>query len=388
MIRTRALWWMLLAIPVPALFPAAMAAATPPSDPIAPSISMTAFRTQLESLDRLVAACQQSLQSAQSTAAAHCSGDQVGPDIQVALPSGARPVHYGWLRDLLNEAAKPPVKQAATKPAKDKPKSSSDSDSDADPDTDTSSIGLDPAPLTPMTIAQRLAAARTRLQQDWAITGKIASTPATDSPQPTHFNSSKEHAVLTRILAAREYQSAVIGRTLKDRILEKIGNWIDKVIGKLVEAGSKSKWIGLTAEIGFVSLLCVLLVWFLIRIERQGRFSTSLFRSTPGGAAASARDWQLWLQDARQAAAQGKWRDAIHLLYWASISRLESSGQWPADRARTPREYLALLNPESAQRPTLTALTRSFERTWYAGHTAAEADFRQAEQLAGRLGAQ
>jgi len=60
---------------------------------------------------------------------------------------------------------------------------------------------------------------------------------------------------------------------------------------------------------------------------------------------------------------------------------------WPADRARTPREYLALVSPESAQRTGLANLTRSFERTWYGGRTAAEADFRNAEQFAAELGA-
>jgi len=129
------------------------------------------------------------------------------------------------------------------------------------------------------------------------------------------------------------------------------------------------------------------LVWFLIRLERRGRLGIGSIRPETGAGAASARDWQLWLADARAADGQGAWRDAIHLLYWASISRLESGGLWPADRARTPREYLALLSSESAQRPALATLTRSFERAWYAGRPAGESDFRQAEQLAAQLGA-
>jgi hypothetical protein len=171
-------------------------------------------------------------------------------------------------------------------------------------------------------------------------------------------------------------------------VLEKIAGWINRAIDKLVQVGSQSKWIGLAAEIIFVVLLCVALVWLFIRLERQGRLAPTFIHAGPGSGAASARDWQLWIEDARKAAAQGAWRDAIHLLYWASISRLESSGMWPADRARTPREYLALLSPESAQRPGLATLTHDFERTWYAGRPAAEADFRHAEQLASRLGTQ
>jgi hypothetical protein len=130
------------------------------------------------------------------------------------------------------------------------------------------------------------------------------------------------------------------------------------------------------------------LVWLLIRLQRQGRLGAAGFRPEAGSGAASTRDWQLWLRDAEEAAGQGAWRDAIHFLYWASISRLESSGLWPADRARTPREYLTLLSAKSAQRAGLAALTRSFERTWYAGRPAAEADFHQAEQVAAQFGAQ
>src|ERR1035441_9342535 len=66
----------------------------------------------------------------------------------------------------------------------------------------------------------------------------------------------------------------------------------------------------------------------------------------PAVGAASARDWQLWLADARRAAAAGQWREAIHFVYWAAISRLESKRLWPADRARTPREYLSLVAAE------------------------------------------
>ena len=79
------------------------------------------------------------------------------------------------------------------------------------------------------------------------------------------------------------------------------------------------------------------------------------------------------------------WREAIHFVYWAAISRLESKRLWPADRARTPREYLALVAPDDSRRDNLAALTRSFERTWYGGRPAGEGDYRAAEALAAAL---
>jgi hypothetical protein len=107
-------------------------------------------------------------------------------------------------------------------------------------------------------------------------------------------------------------------------------------------------------------------------------------RGWPPGAA-SAIHWQLWLEDARRAAAAGQWREAIHFLYWAAISRLESKRLWPADRARTPREYLALVAPEDPRQPGLASLTGSFERVWYGGRDAAESDYQRAEQIATAL---
>ena len=61
---------------------------------------------------------------------------------------------------------------------------------------------------------------------------------------------------------------------------------------------------------------------------------------------------------------------------------IRASGLWPADRARTPREYLALVAAEDPRKPSLAKLTGSFERIWYGGRPAGESDYRSAEQLA------
>jgi hypothetical protein len=120
-------------------------------------------------------------------------------------------------------------------------------------------------------------------------------------------------------------------------------------------------------------------------LERRWRIRLTPDLDRPAPGAASARDWQLWLDDARNAATAGLWREAIHFLYWAAISRLESRRLWPADRARTPREYLALVAPEDARKPGLSQLTSTFERFWYGGRDAGEDDYKHAEDLASSL---
>ncbi len=100
----------------------------------------------------------------------------------------------------------------------------------------------------------------------------------------------------------------------------------------------------------------------------------------------SAKEWTIWLSEARSAAARGDWRDAVHLAYWAGISFLEREGFWKPDRARTPREYLRLISAQSDQRETLTALTRIFELAWYAQRDASELTFSQTLEQLEKLG--
>ena len=157
------------------------------------------------------------------------------------------------------------------------------------------------------------------------------------------------------------------------------------MFSKLAEFGSRSPWIAFALRGLLLAVICLGLVWALVRIERRSRIR--LVPETPAiSGAPSAREWQLWLQDAQSMAAQGLWREAIHYLYWAAIARLESRRLWPADRARTPREYLRLLPAADPRRANLTTLTRSFERTWYGGREAGASDFKAALKQAAELG--
>jgi len=116
------------------------------------------------------------------------------------------------------------------------------------------------------------------------------------------------------------------------------------------------------------------LIYIVYRTIWRGRDDTEI---VPRDLPVSAKEWAIWLAEARAAAAKGEWRDAIHLAYWAGISFLERQGFWKPDRARTPREYLRLLSASSEHRDTLEALTRIFELAWYAKRDASEITFSQ-----------
>jgi len=97
------------------------------------------------------------------------------------------------------------------------------------------------------------------------------------------------------------------------------------------------------------------------------------------------RNWERLRQEAEQAAQQQRWRDAVRSYYWATIARFESRGQWPADQARTPREYLRLILSGHPKHDDLSLLTRRFEACWYGSDTATQLDCDTARQLFERL---
>ncbi len=312
--------------------------------------------------------------AAPAAASAHAGGD-----------SQRRLVSFEWLRALLErvrttdkaaadraakQAAKPAVKPAVkveTKPAS----------------------GAKEAPAkvlsaTPeRTTAELLQDAGKRLARDLAQADAGSAAPAAHA---------QERATMTQVLADPSFRN-MVEPAAQESYLDKIGKWlrhwlgrlIDRIVESISKVVSRSTWIGRLILWGFILAVCVGLVLGLMQLERRWRVRLTPEEMGPAAGAASARDWQLWLEDARKAAAAGQWREAIHFVYWASISRLESRRLWPADRARTPREYLALVAPEDPRQAGLATLTGRFERTWYGGRAAAESDYRSAEQLAAAL---
>ena len=319
------------------------------------SVTQDEYRAHLESLEALVRAC------AQTRDMKTCDPAQVGPDDQVPISPAAnaerRLIRYGWLRVLLSKA------QDKDAPAA-KPKTAAS-------EAEQAWQNVRPAPPT---TSRMLIDAQSRLADDGAQAGNVAASPGY----------SAERAVLQQVLAGHEYRD-LEETTAKDSAYEKVGNWLNHLLESAVRASARAPWLGRVLVWGFIAAVCVALVWGLLQLERRWRIRLVPEDRPPAPGAASAIPWQRWLEDARRAAQAGQWREAIHLLYWASISRLESKRLWPADRARTPREYLALVAPEDPRQPGLADLTRSFERVWYGGRAAAESDYLRAEQIATAL---
>jgi hypothetical protein len=315
------------------------------SDPTA-VVTNDAYRAKLQELRVLTAEC------AKARDETHCDPNLVGFDTHLALRPGpnapTRLIRYDWLRVLFARA-----------------KQGNGQDEE---------LRLGPAASGP-SIADLMQAAQRRLDYD------MAQAAAPDAALPRH---DAEQKSLKQVLAGSEFKN-LKRPDAKDTLLEKFGRWLNRLFDGVGSFRTHSAWVARVLVWGFVLSIVVGLAWALIQMERRWRVRLVPDADATAPDAPSARDWQLWMADARESAEAGAWREAIHFLYWASISRLESKRLWPADRARTPREYLALVRQDDARYGNLRTLTHLFERTWYGGRETGEAEFRSAERVAADL---
>jgi Domain of unknown function (DUF4129) len=297
--------------------------------------SQAEYRDHLNTLATLIAQCQQHIN------AAHCNADAVGPDdvVTATKQAGPRRTSYGWLRGLVDRIG---------------------------------SHKISPVDARPLLSA---AAQRIQLEESEAP-GLSASTPYALS------NHDAERSVLTAILKRAEFRHA--DRSLTQRVLEAIAVWINRRLTGLVEYSAHRRWLGLLLEWGLVAFAGLGLAYWFARQTRRARGLQAEAAQQLQNAPAM-RNWERLREEADEAAQQQRWRDAVRGYYWATIARFESRGQWPMDRARTPREYLRLLLPGHVNHDDLRLLTRRFETCWYGSETATKPDCDVARQLFERL---
>lgn len=188
----------------------------------------------------------------------------------------------------------------------------------------------------------------------------VLKTDAQALQQPP-LNFSQNRKILAEILARREFRD-IHGPTMWDQWKMKVRAFILKLLAGILMSSAfaniKDSIIWIVMGVAAI----VLFVWIFKILKRSVRLETiALQNSVP----VSAKSWMIRMAEAQTAAAEERWRDAVHLAYWAGISFLESNGLWKPDRARTPREYLKLLSASHESWHPLAALTRKFEIIWY-----------------------
>ncbi len=215
-------------------------------------------------------------------------------------------------------------------------------------------------------------AIRTRLESLRRELAGFEKAPVDVSNSRTELNS---------ILGRPEFRD-VHGPTWWDRLKRWMIGRLIRLVSKLFRS-TAIPTVGKYFVYGLMGLAGLGLLYVVYRsIFRNPEFEEVVPKDLP----VSAKEWAIWLSEARAAGGRGDWRDAVHLAYWAGISFLERQGLWKPDRARTPREYLRLISPHAEQRETLRALTQIFELTWYAKRPAGESTFSETLEQLEKLG--
>jgi hypothetical protein len=297
------------------------------SMPLQRTCSLDELRQQLLHAKTVVAAC------AASATESTCDPSAIGPDDQVKVAGGARRVEFGWLRLALADAQKS-RNGAALASARQR--------------IEGEIIELDAAnPLTPA-----------QLKDDQGKLREILSSGDFPQPKPESFWA----GIWNRLML-----------------------WLDEVLRRAGSGASSTLWISRILMLALLGIGCGGMIWWLSRIRRkQGLvFKKPPADRTPNGS--SEPEWEVWLAQARKLAHEQHWREAIHRVYWAAIARMESRGLWSPDRARTPREYLDLVDRQSAPGNDLAQLTKALEQFWYGGRSASEQDYSDACRSLERL---
>ncbi len=284
---------------------------------------------------------QQLLQFQCALACCSVSPDPAARNAVVLLPGGARPVDFAWLRGVPAKAPKSKTAAAQLKPATGRP-------------------GEKRSPFSP-DLSPALRA------------GPVASATVR-----------QEQALLRGILRDGDFPKAQPPGLLR-RVWNGFLQWLSSRLQRMTGKGSGQRWFVPALLLGLLALACGGLVWWFSRVTRSRGLSVPLERMSPAAQGRPDQDWEVWLEQARGLAAQRQWRESIHRVYWAAIAQLEARGAWRADKARTPREYLTLIEAQNSRRGDLLALTRCMEGVWYGGRPASEQDYVRACALFDRV---
>jgi hypothetical protein len=281
------------------------------------TVTSTEYRGHLASLKMLVEACKKN--------PAECDSKKVGDDERVE--GAGFQTRWSWLREVLSGA------HNATQSDREK----------------------------------RLQEAAARLDED-AVLASEAALQTADTFQRVRKQADD-------VLSRPEFRM-VTEASYWQREVAKFWQWVAEMFGGVSRFGKRSPWLVPLMEWSSITLAAAgLLTWVFRTMQRQ-RLAIRIESS------ATSEIWQKesdnWAELARAEAARKDWRAAVHCIYWATIVMMEGKKLWRQNRARTPREYLMLLEPGSGMQQALRRLTQLFERIWYGLRPAAESDYDRA----------
>jgi hypothetical protein len=233
--------------------------------------------------------------------------------------------------------------------------------------------------LGPLVCAAALGAAcRPAACQPAVVVAAPAQAAPDDRNAPVEYKALPDaRAKTNEILRRREFRR-VQQNSFWDQEIAKAVLFLSNVFSKAGDMIPEVPWFATALEWGALAMAAVGLTIWVLRASRQQRVAIAAGHCGPE---AWERESDNWAERAREEAGREDWREAVHCLYWSAIVLLEGQKMWRQNRARTPREYVVLLEAGSAKQQALGGLTRVFERIWYGLRPAAETDYRQASAM-------
>jgi hypothetical protein len=229
-------------------------------------------------------------------------------------------------------------------------------------------------------------AAKARAAADWSF--DLASQAKGYAGAQTDGGVNARPA-LEQILSRREFggvRPPSRWELFRQRIIRELENLVVRILQSIGRYPIGTK-------IFFWAILLAVVVWLAVMLFRYWTTRAALEELQAPDLVAYVRTWQEWIQAARQAAARGDFREAVHSAYWAGISSLEDNQMVRKDRTRTPREYMRLVSNSTQlvatgrkTREALSSLTVILEQVWYGRRPASNQDFAQALQSVEALG--
>jgi hypothetical protein len=208
-----------------------------------------------------------------------------------------------------------------------------------------------------------------------------ANDPATAAPEASAEAETFKHerAVADEVLQQPEFQRN-LSETWWEQKKRELFKVLESIFGRVGRLGHAAPWLVRTLEWSLFGGAALGLLIFLLRQMARQRLRVELGTSGMNNELWS-REPSDWAKRAEAFAAEGAWRDAVHCLYWAAIVLLESRKAWRHNPTRTPREYVRLLKPGSAQQQGLRGLTQIFERSWYGLREVDSSEYDDAKEL-------
>jgi Domain of unknown function (DUF4129) len=166
----------------------------------------------------------------------------------------------------------------------------------------------------------------------------------------------------------------------------RIGEWFDR-FGDLRESSPVVYWLvlGSLVAVGLAIIGFFIYSTFARLSEREP--APRVARGPAGAIDARARTVGEWEEEARRAAAAGRFREAAVALYHALLLRLEAAGVVRYDPSKTPGDYRreARKSPQAAG--ALTSFLRGFEPVVFGGRALDAGGYERLRGAAGEAGA-